>query len=138
MLICIPGFRFVILVIHVLRIDLCIGSWANLFFHFPKIIYSKLLIISIFELHIVNAYMYCGIILIRGGQCSWVTTILLVRGNGISWVTCIACIIPGYYIMIFIGNEKQVRGDVNSWARVINEIHEHWSPTNNDDSTVFS
>lgn len=26
--------------------------------------------------------------------------------------------------------------DVNSWARVTRESHEHWSPTNNDDFTV--
>jgi hypothetical protein len=30
-----------------------------------------------------------------------------------------------------------VRGDVNSWVRVTFEIHEHWSPTNNDDFTVL-
>lgn len=28
------------------------------------------------------------------------------------------------------------RGDVNSWARVTHESHEHWPPTNNDDFTV--
>lgn len=30
----------------------------------------------------------------------------------------------------------QVRRDVHSRARVTNESHEHWSPSNNDDSTV--
>ena len=33
---------------------------------------------------------------------------------------------------------KHVREDVDSWARVIHEIHEHWFPTNNDDSTVHA
>ena len=28
---------------------------------------------------------YCGIILIRGGQCSQISKILLVRGDVISW-----------------------------------------------------
>lgn len=31
---------------------------------------------------------------------------------------------------------KQVGWDVNSWARVTRESHEHWSPTNNDDFLV--
>jgi hypothetical protein len=26
--------------------------------------------------------------------------------------------------------------DVNSWARMVQKIHEHWTLTNNDDSTV--
>jgi hypothetical protein len=30
-----------------------------------------------------------------------------------------------------------VGGDVNLWLRVAHEIHEHWSPMNIDDSTVF-
>lgn len=31
----------------------------------------------------------------------------------------------------------QVHGDVNSWPRATHKSHEHWSPTNNDDSTVY-
>lgn len=27
-------------------------------------------------------------------------------------------------------------GDVNSWTRAIHKSHEHWSPNNNDDSTL--
>ena len=30
-----------------------------------------------------------------------------------------------------------VRVDVNSWVRVSHKIHKHWSPTNNEDSTVI-
>ena len=30
----------------------------------------------------------------------------------------------------------KVRGHVNSWVRMTHEIHEHQSPTNNNDSTV--
>ena len=30
-----------------------------------------------------------------------------------------------------------IRWDVNSWVRVTDEIHEHLSPTNNDDSSVY-
>lgn len=30
-----------------------------------------------------------------------------------------------------------VCGDVNSYARVTNDSHEHWYPTNNDDSSVY-
>ena len=31
-----------------------------------------------------------------------------------------------------------IRGDVNSWVRVTQEIYEHWFPTNNNDSIVIS
>jgi hypothetical protein len=32
---------------------------------------------------------------------------------------------------------KQIRWNLTSWVKVTQEIHEHWSPMNNDDSTVF-
>lgn len=31
----------------------------------------------------------------------------------------------------------QVHGDVNSWPRATHKSHEHWSPTNKDDFTVY-
>ena len=37
---------------------------------------------------VLNIHMrYCGIIPIRGGQCSWIVQILQIRLNVISWVT---------------------------------------------------
>jgi hypothetical protein len=35
-------------------------------------------------------------------------------------------------------NNIDVRGDANTgkWVRVANDIHKHWPPTNNDDSTI--
>ena len=32
----------------------------------------------------------CGIILIHGGRCLWITNILLVHGNPISWVASLS------------------------------------------------
>ena len=58
-------------------------------------------------MYIFDFVEYCEIIFIRGGQCLWIVKILLVRGNVISWVD------------------------------VTHEINEHWSPTNNEDSTVY-
>jgi hypothetical protein len=68
---------------------------------------------------------YCG------GQCSSrVTKIVLLRGDVILWVTNKYCDLDKYI-------DKIVRGDVNSsLVSVPHEIHEHWFPTNNDDSMV--
>jgi hypothetical protein len=33
--------------------------------------------------------------------------------------------------------EAYIGGDVNSWIRAAFAVHKHWSPTNNDDSTVI-
>lgn len=41
-----------------------------------------------------------------------------------------------YFIKKYLSSCINIRGDVNSCARVINESHKHWSPMNND-STVF-
>lgn len=40
-----------------------------------------------------------------------------------------------YFVNKYLTNACiHVRGDLNSYARVTHECHEHWSPTNNDDS----
>ena len=78
-----------------------------------------------------NAWQYCGIILIHGGQWLWIVKILPVRGDVISWVTGFR----HYNARQFI-TSLNVCGDVNSWVRVTHEIHEHQSPTKNNDSTV--
>ena len=56
-----------------------------------------------------------------GGQCSWFVKILLVHGDIILWV---------------MQNNLLLCGDENLWARVTHEIHIHWSPMNNNDSTI--
>ena len=44
-----------------------------------------------------------------------------------NWLIALKCRTIHYFV-------KSLRG-VNSWLRV---IHEHWAPTNNDDSTVYA
>ena len=59
---------------------------------------------------------------------------MLVGGGIISWVIDNNM---NSIISIMIERKiKHVRGDVSSWIRVTHKIHEHWSPMNNDDSTV--
>ena len=76
-----------------------------------------------------SANIYCGIILIRGGQCSWIVIILLVRGDVISWATGLLHKDARQSITLW-------RRDMNSLVRVNQEIREHQLTTNNDDSTV--
>ena len=79
---------------------------------------------------------YCEIILIRGGQCSFIVKILLVREDVISRVNAWS-VIP-YYNARHIITLLNVRGDVNSWVKGTYEIHEHQTPTNNNESTVLA
>lgn len=67
-----------------------------------------------------------------GSNFSWVAklNIFLARGDvivgskfGINLININVCI--------------YIRGDVNLWELVNQESHEHWSPRNTDDSTVF-
>ena len=55
-------------------------------------------------------YMYCGIIPIRGVQCSWIIYTFLVRGDAISWVTGLLHYNAGQFITFW-----NIRGDINSW-----------------------
>lgn len=58
-------------------------------------------------------YMYCGIIPIRGGQCSWIIYTLLVRGDVMS--VCVTGLLhynAGQFITFW-----NIRGDINSWER---------------------
>lgn len=64
----------------------------------------------------VITYIEVKFIFIHEDQCSWVTKIFLVCGDVISLVEV---------------QDNFNNGDViNSWARVTQENHEHWSPTN--------
>lgn len=66
-----------------------------------------------------------------GGQCSWVAKVFPALW-GRNLVGCVTG-------KILVNNDCiKVRGDVNSWTRVIHESHENWSPTNGDDSTVHA
>lgn len=67
-----------------------------------------------------KGYAYCGIIYIPGGKCLWGRNLVGSNFYFKNKYETNACI--------------NVHGDDNSWARV---THEHRSPTNNDDSTVF-
>ena len=66
---------------------------------------------------------YCGIILIRGGQCSWIVKIMLIHGDIIWRVTSFVafqCKIIHYFVE-------------NPWEFKFTYID---LPRNNDDSTV--
>ena len=67
---------------------------------------------------------YCGIILIRGGQFSWIVNIFLVRGDVISKVNGLWNYIARQFFILFM------------FVGTLNEIHEHCSPTNTDDFKV--
>ena len=79
---------------------------------------------------------YCGFIItrqsIRRVQFSVNVKILLVHGDIFSWVTGLMHYNARQFNTLF-----KVHGDANSWVRVTHEIHEHLTPTNNDDSTIF-
>ena len=60
---------------------------------------------------------------------------LLVRGDVISRVTGLLHYKTWQSITLL---NVYAHGDINSWVSVTNEIQEHWSPTNNDDSTVIN
>ena len=75
--------------------------------------------------------MYCGIILICVGRCSWIVKILLICGNVILLVIGLLHCNTGQIITL-----SNVRWDVNLWVGFTHEILKHQSPTNNDDSTV--
>ena len=62
--------------------------------------------------------IYCGIILIHGGQCLWIFKILLVCGNKISWGTGLLQYNSRQFISLL-----NVHGDINYWAKVTHEIH---------------
>ena len=76
-------------------------------------------------------WTYCRIILIYGGQCSWIVKILLVHGDALSWVTGLLCVNPRQFIILL-----NISGDVNLWVRVTHQIHDFWSPKNKDDSSL--
>ena len=50
----------------------------------------------------------------------------------ISWITGLLLYNARRTITLF-----DFRGDVNSWVRVTHEIHENWSPINNDYPTAY-
>ena len=86
--------------------------------HVPTLIYMHE---HMYNIHYaLHKMIYCGIILIRGIQCSWMVNILLVRGNEILWVTGLLHNNARQFISLL-----NVLGDVNSWVRVTHEIHEH-------------
>ena len=89
---------------------------------YPKIITSEVMFLT---------HGYCGIILIPGGQCLCIVQNFLVRGAVILWVTGFKHNNARQFI-----TSLNVCGEVNSWARVTHGIHEHQSPTKNNDSTV--
>ena len=67
----------------------------------------------------------------RGDQYLWISQILLFFWDVISWVTGLLHYLVRWFITLLY-----VYGDVKSWIRLTHNIHEHWSPTN-DDSTVY-
>ena len=69
--------------------------------------------------------------LFMGANVCGLSKILLVRGAVILWVTGFKHNIARQFI-----TSLNVCGEVNSWARVTHGIHEHQSPTKNNDSTV--
>ena len=76
-----------------------------------------------------GALLRIEIILIRRDQCLWIIKIKLVRGDVISWVIGLR-----HYNASQLITSLNVRGDVNSWVRMTDEMHQ--LPTKNSDSTV--
>ena len=70
------------------------------------------------------------IILIFRDQCSWATQNLITPGDVISWfVSLHNCTKATLF--------SQIHGDLNSRVSVTHEIQEYWSPTNNNQYTLF-
>ena len=81
----------------------------------------------------VKTGLYYGSFFFQRRQRSWLIKILLVPWDVILWVTGLLHYNARWFITFL-----DVRWDVCLWLRVTHEIHQHWSPTNNDDSTVFT
>ena len=113
---------------HFLKDTLIFIWFLPVFWHLEKL--------SNFYLHFHN---HCGIILILGGQCSWIVKILLVRVDLmdlISWVHVTGLL--HYNAKAIFTALLKVRGNVNSWVKLIHIIHEHYPPSpHNDYSTVL-
>ena len=78
--------------------------------------------------------IYCGIIVILGGQCSWIAIILPVLGDvtiNLS-VSNLLNYNTGQFITLL-----NVCGDIYTQVKATQEIDKHLSPVNNDDSTVY-
>ena len=89
-------------------------------------IFGNVVVKMVHLLKVMDSF-YCGIILFRGGKCSWIVKILLVRRDGISWVTGLLQDNAGQFITLL---------NVRSGVKETHEIRKHWSPTNKDNSTV--
>lgn len=75
---------------------------------------------------------YIGIIVICGGHCMWVAKIFLVRGDKFSLVASSISNIQILNKCLYISSWRcKLVGENYLWKSL-----KHWSPTNNEDSTV--